>query len=126
MNDGQPQIDGMLALPGERPSDSFTAGKGVRLVGSRLRVCGDEAGVFLCPADADGNISKGGADWTRIDSALFSCNRPRCLEFFIPDGQEPGRYRILLKTFFCKSNVDRKTAISTVSPPITIRSGMAG
>ncbi|MCR5621657.1 MAG: DUF4469 domain-containing protein [Treponema sp.] len=123
VNDGQPQIDGMLRLPGETPSDSFVAGKAVRLVGSRLKVAGEDSGLYLCPADANGNISSDRADWTKIAEDQFSCNRPRRLEFFIPDDIAEGSYCIALRTSFNGSKKERKKAISTVSGVIKIQGG---
>lgn len=49
-------------------------------------------------------------------------NKSRQLEFFIPDDIAEGSYRIRLKTFFSKSGQNLKTAISTVSDVIQIRS----
>lgn len=121
VNDGQPQIDSMLRLPGEIPSDTFTAGKAIRLVGNRLKVTGEDSGLYLCPADGNGNISKDEADWTKITDEQFSCNNPKRLEFFIPDDIAEGSYRIRLKTFYSGNKLDRKTAISVVSDVIKIR-----
>ncbi len=121
VNDGQPQIDGMLRLPGEEPSQTFTAGKGVRLIGSRLKVAGEDSGLYLCPADENGNISSDKKDWMLIEESQFSCNKPGKLEFFIPDGTAKGSYRIMIRTSFCNGKKDRKKAISTVSDPIQIQ-----
>ena len=120
VNDGQPQIDGMQSLPGEIPTDRFRAGKAVRLIGNRLKVAGENSGLFLCPADKDGNISKDGTDWIQVEKAQFSFNKPKRLEFFIPDGTPPGSYRITLKTSYGCNGRDLKTAISTVSKVIDI------
>ena len=122
VNDGQPQIDGMLRLPGEEISDTFTAGKAIRLTGTRLKVAGEGSGLYLCPADENGTISEDKADWIQIPESLFACNKSRQLEFFIPDDIAEGSYRIRLKTFFSKSGQNLKTAISTVSDVIQIRS----
>ena len=121
VNDGQPQIDGMLRLPGEELSDTFTAGKAVRLTGTRLRVAGNDSGLYLCPADGNGNISQNRADWIQKLQDQFSCNRPKQLEFFIPDDVAEGSYRIMLRTSFCNCRKELKTAISTVSDVIKIR-----
>ena len=120
VNDCLPQIDGMLRLPGEEVSNSFMAGKAIRLTGSKLKIGGKDAGLFLCPADDNGNISKERTDWTEIPLNQFSCNKPRRLEFFIPDNQPMGSYRIMLRTSYCSNTTERKTAISAVSEPITI------
>ncbi len=126
VNDGQPQIDGMLRLPGEELSDTFTAGKAVRLIGNKLKVAGEGSGLYLCPADENGNISQDNADWIQIPENQFSCNRPRQLEFFIPDGIAEGKYRIKLWTFFSKNGQNLKTAISTVSDVIKIQKAGSG
>ncbi|MBQ6568058.1 MAG: DUF4469 domain-containing protein [Treponema sp.] len=120
VNDGQPQIDGMFSLPGEMPTETFRVGKGIRLVGNRLKVAGDGSGLYLCPADENGNISKDVEDWIEVEKRQFSFNKPKRLEFFIPDGTPPGSYRIRLKTFFSGRKNELKTAISTVSKVITI------
>ncbi len=122
VNDGQPQIDGMLRLPGESPSNMFVAGKAVRLIGSRLKLAGKGSALHLCPADESGNISRDEADWVRIPEDQLACNKPGRLEFFIPDDIADGRYRIRLRTFFCGGKQELKTAISTVSDVVTIRS----
>ncbi len=126
VNDGQPQIDGMLRLPGEEVSDTFIAGKAVRLVGNRLKVTGEDAGLYLCPADGNGSISQDKADWIQIPQEQFSCNKPKQLEFFIPDGIAEGKYRIKLRTFFCSGKKNLKSAISTVSDVIQIRKAVSG
>ena len=122
VNDGQPQIDGMLRLPGEEISNTFTAGKAIRLTGTRLKVSGEGSGLYLCPADENGTISEDKSDWIQIPESQFACNRSRQLEFFIPDDIAEGSYRIKLRTFFCSGKKDLKSAISTVSDVITIRS----
>ena len=126
VNDGQPQIDGMLRLPGEELSDTFIIGKAVRLTGSRLKVTGEGSGLYLCPADGNGSISQDGADWIQVPASQFSCNRPGKLEFFIPDDVAEGSYRIKLRTFFCNGRQNLKTAISTVSDVIKIRKAVSG
>ena len=89
-------------------------------IGNRLKVAGENSGLFLCPADKDGNISKDGTDWIQVEKAQFSFNKPKRLEFFIPDGTPPGSYRITLKTSYGCNGRDLKTAISTVSKVIDI------
>ena len=122
VNDGQPQIDGMLRLPGEEISNTFTAGKAIRLTGTRLKVAGEGSGLYLCPADENGTISEDKSDWIQIPESQFARNKPGKLEFFIPDDVSEGNYRIKLRTFFCSGKKDLKSAISTVSDVITIRS----
>ena len=122
VNDGQPQIDGMLRLPGEEISNTFTAGKAIRLTGTRLKIAGEGSGLYLCPADENGTISEDKSDWIQIPESQFACNKPGKLEFFIPDDVVEGNYRIKLRTFFCSGKKDLKSAISTVSDVITIRS----
>ena len=122
VNDGQPQIDSMLRLPGEIPSNTFTSGKAIRLVGNKLKVAGEGSGLYLCPADGNGNISKDEAEWTEITGGQFACNNPKRLEFFIPDDIAEGSYRIKLKTFYSRNKQNLKTAISVVSDVIKIQS----
>ena len=122
VNDGQPQIDGMLRLPGEEISNTFTTGKAIRLTGTRLKISGEDSGLYLCPADENGTISEDKSDWIQIPESQFACNKPGKLEFFIPDDIAEGSYRIKLRTFFCSGKKDLKSAISTVSDVITIRS----
>ena len=122
VNDSQPQIDGMLRLPGEEVSNTFTAGKAIRLTGAKLKIAGVDSGLYLCPADENGTISQDKANWIRIPESQFSCNKPGKLEFFIPDDVAEGTYRIKLRTFFCHGKQNLKSAISTVSDVIQIRS----
>ena len=77
--------------------NTFTAGKSVRIEGTRLIITGEEGGVFFTTLDEKGEPVKDESQWIKVDS-LFR-NKAKIIEFFLPEGLVVDTpYCIVLKT----------------------------
>ncbi|MBR6078580.1 MAG: DUF4469 domain-containing protein [Treponema sp.] len=50
----------------------------------------------------------------------MSANKPKSLEFYVPDSLAEGSYCIILKTRWCSGDKESKSPVSAVSKTITI------
>lgn len=81
-------------------TDGFlSAEKSVLIEGTKLKVAGDESGIFLCPITDTNEIVQDESQW--ISCPVVTRNTGKTVEFYLPSEAEKGKqYRILIKTFF--------------------------
>ena len=120
MSATSPVIGTMTDLFTDKETAEFTAGKAVRIEGDRLKVAGDEGGVFFAPAsDKDEPVSDE-AQWIKVDNLIR--NRAKILEFFLPSSLKTGTpYCIVLKTNSAKGNATRKSYSVVSSGIVTVK-----
>lgn len=95
--DAGPVVDTVTDLFSEKTDGSVTAGKVLRIEGSRLKIAGDDGGVFFAVCDKDGAHSDEEDSW--IKSGRLTRNVGSTLEFFIPETLEAGKtYKVLHKS----------------------------
>lgn len=117
VSDNSPQINSVEPFP-KSESGEFTAGKMVHINGDRLKIAGEESGIFLCALDEDG-IPVAGSE-VKIEEGQIIRNKVKELEFFIPAGIKAGNYQIKLVTRYLNSSKERKSSLSTMSDTIRI------
>lgn len=94
--DTSPVISKVECLWEDVPEKSVMVNKIVQVTGSRLKLEGDNSGVFFCARDDDGNAEKDESKWTK---AVVIRNLPKTLELYVPAGLEAGRkYLLAVKT----------------------------
>lgn len=99
----------------------FTAGKSMRIEGMRLKITGEDGGIYFAPADeADGSGSDE-SQWIKVDEDKIFRNQSKLVEFFLPDNLSPGiPYRIMLRTNSTKGKALKKSYSMATSEPVTV------
>ena len=99
---------------------TFTAGKPMRIEGTRLTIIGEEGGIFFAPLDEAENPVSDETQWIKVEENQIIRNRSKMLEFFLPESLVVGTsYRIVLKTNYTGKQ-QKKTYSKTISPMVTI------
>lgn len=111
-----PIIETMTDLFTGEETTNFTAGKSIRIEGSRLKITGDDGGIFFAPvAEQEGTVADE-TQWIKVSKIIR--NVSKILEFFLPAALVSGTpYCIVLKTNSTKGNTPKKSysVVSTES-----------
>lgn len=108
ISDTSPVIGAMTDLFTGEETNRFTAGKAIRIEGTRLKIAGDAGGVFFAPATEKGEPVPDETQWIKVENLIR--NVSKTLEFFLPSELEIGNsYCIVLKTNSTKGNTTRKS-----------------
>lgn len=103
-----PVIGTVTDLFTDEETSEFTAGKAVRIEGDRLKIAGDEGGVFFAPVTDKGEPASDESQWIKAENLIN--NRMKVLEFFLPASLEAETpYCIVLKTNCAKGNTTKKS-----------------
>ena len=99
---------------------TFTAGKSVRIEGTRLIVSGNEGGVYFAPLGEDDEPVKDETQWIKVDSLIR--NKAKILEFFLPSELVVGTpYCIVLKTNHSGGKKPKKLYSVVYSEKVTVK-----
>lgn len=115
-----PVIDRIVNVFDQNEERRLAAGKGVRITGSRLKVAGEDSGIWFAPAAADGSASRDEGTWTLVSADTISCNKPRSLEFYVPDGLTAGNYGIVVRTRYCSGDKELKFPVTAFSKAVSV------
>lgn len=119
--DSGPVIGDMTDLYTGKAGNLFTAEKSVRIEGTRIRITGDDGGIYFAPADGADDTGGDESQWIKVDDGKIYRNRSKLLEFFLPAGLSPGiPYRIVLRTNSTKGNTLKKSYSTAVSEAVTV------
>ncbi|MCR5622188.1 MAG: DUF4469 domain-containing protein [Treponema sp.] len=100
----------------------LTEGKVAVIRGSRLKIAGDEGGVFFCPLGEDGKPVADRSRYVAVSPDKLSRNRAQEVEFFIPKGLNMDtQYRILVRTNYMSPGKSLKSYREVLSDPLVIR-----
>ena len=120
MADSRPTIDKIINTFNQDSERKLLKGKGVKIIGSKLKLAGDNSGVWFCPIDSDGNIKKDENLWTKVNEKTISLNKPKTIEFYVPDELASSVYKILIRTRFCNGDKILKNPVSTISRVVEV------
>lgn len=99
---------------------ALTAGKNIVVTGKRLKIMGENDGVYLAPVDAQDAVVSDEGQW--LKSNRIARNLPKTIDFYLPDGVKAGtKYRIVIRTSYCNGNTVRKTHTDIVSGIVTAK-----
>lgn len=118
--DSSPTFDKIVNTFNQNEERILTKGKGVKITGSRIKVLGQDAGVWFAPIEEDGSVSKDETSWTAVNSETISTNKPKTLEFYVPDDLTESEYSIVLRTRYSSGDKELKTLVSATSKTVTI------
>ena len=120
-SDGFPKIDTITNLNDGNTNNILKAGKPVSISGTKIKLFGNTAGIFLAPLDKDKKAVTDEKKWIPIPATSVFRNQPSLLEFIMPDGLEGGaKYRIVIRTSYTSGKTERKTPATLFSDVITI------
>lgn len=121
MSDTSPIIGTMTDLYTGEETSSFSQGKSIRIEGTRLKISGDEGGVFFAPATEKEEPTSDESQWIKVKKLIR--NVSKTLEFFLPSDLIVDKpYCIILKTNSTKGNTTKKSYSVAYSGAVTITS----
>ena len=101
---------------------TLTAGGSVLIQGARIKIGGEDSGVWLATLTDAGKLTEDESQWIKIDSA-FVYNTPGKLMFTLPDSLTGGnRYRFVLRSHCLNWHITKRL-VETVSETVTIGAG---
>ncbi len=116
--DNNPVIEKMTDVTTGKTDGSFKEKTVMRIDGNRLKIGGEEGGVFFAPFEEDGIADE--TMWVKVET--FVINEPMTLAFVLPDSLKAlSKYAVILKTNLAKNGVNNKTYKSTIGSAIRIQ-----
>lgn len=97
---------------------NLSAGKTVLVEGLRLKISGENGGIYLCPLGEKNEPVEDESKWISCDA--ITRNTAKNLEFFVPDETPSGKYRILVRTFYTKGGNLTKNAKEAFSEVVMV------
>lgn len=85
-----------------------------------LKVMGENSGIWFAPLDSDGNVSKDESSWTEVAKETISHNKPKSLEFYVPDSLSESEYKIVIRTRYCSGDKELKSAVTAISKTVKV------
>ena len=119
--DGSPEITEITDLSDVESKNTLTKGKPCRITGSRLKLGGENWGIYFAPVDSEGNLNYDESQWIKTDESSLFRNKPSELNFFVPDSLTEGNWQIVLRTSYLGKGTSRKTMLETVSDAIIVK-----
>lgn len=120
ISDSCPVFDRIINVFDQNENRILTKDKGVKIIGSKLKLLGEDSGIWFVPVDEEGNASKDESTWISVASSTISVNKPKSLEFYVPSELTGNEYRIVIRTRYCSGDKELKTAVSAISKVVTI------
>ena len=117
--DSSPEITGIETLSEAEDKSKLAAGQPAKITGARLKIGGEESGVFFAPCDESGGIETDETLWKQVPASQLFRNKPTELNFFVPTLDE-GFFRVVLRTRYLSSTTVRKDLLETVSDVVAV------
>ena len=118
--DSNPVIDRIINTFNQNEERNLLKGKAVKITGSKLKIFGEDSGIWFAPLDSDGNVSKDEETRLKVSSETISGNKPTSLEVYVPDNITEADYKIVIRTRFCSGCKELKSPVTTISKTVTI------
>ena len=118
--DSNPVIDRIINTFNQNEERKLLKGKGVRITGTKLKILGENSGIWFAPLDSEGNISKDQSTWIDVEKETISQNKPKTLEFYVPDSITEADYKIVIRTKYCSGDKELKSAVTAISKAVSV------
>ena len=113
-----PVIDTMTDVATGKTDGTFVAMTSMRIEGDRLKIGGENGGVFFAPVGEETGIADE-ALWIKAET--FIINEPMTLALLLPKSLEAGKkYCVIVKTNTSKNGATKKSYSTTIGSYITI------
>ena len=117
----EPEIARVISLKGEADEGVLYRGYPVRIEGAKLKIAGDEGGVFLVPQDDEGLPSSDESSWVKAGASYLIRNYPKTIEFNIPEEAREGvRCFVAVRTAYSPSGRLRGEAVTGFSDGLVV------
>lgn len=95
-----PEVTNIFDMHKEEVTDSISKGFTVRIKGDKLKIAGDEAGLFFVPCDSTGKKDEDEANWVQVKPTSFMDNTAKTLVFNVPSDIADGTYKLIIRTAY--------------------------
>ncbi len=110
-----PSVNKIINLATKEESSTVLAGKGMELQGNRLKVAGDDCGVFLAPV-TNGVMEPNEESWVKVPEENLLKNYPKSLVFVLPTDLESGKkYVVAVRTTYSGGKTVLKSPVTGYS-----------
>jgi len=100
-----PAINTIYNLATKEEGSILTLGKSAELKGNRLKISGDQGGIFFAPVDSEGVMDSDESTWIQVSEDSILQNYPKSLLFQLPDSLTAGsKYIIAVRTNYSGGN----------------------
>ncbi|MCR5288677.1 MAG: DUF4469 domain-containing protein [Treponema sp.] len=120
ITDSNPVINTIINTFNQDQNDSLMKNKGVKIIGSKLKIAGTESGIWFAPVLDDGEANKDESTWVPVDNKTISHNTAKKLEFYVPNSLTDAEYRIVIRTKFSSGGRELQTPVTAISKIVTI------
>ena len=91
-----PLISSLKCLWENTDDGTVRINKVVRITGNKLKIEGENGGVYFCPANSSGEPDYDESKWIK---AVVTRNLPKTVELYVPENLEVGQtYAVCIKT----------------------------
>ena len=118
--DSGPVIDIIINTFNQNEERNLLKGKGVKITGTKLKILGDDAGIWFASLDTEGNVNKDETTWVQVSRETVRSNKPMKIEFYVPDSLSEGNYKIVIRTRYSFGDKELKSPVTTVSKTVTV------
>lgn len=119
--DINPEITSITDLSASSEKGILIKGKPCRISGSRLKIGGENSGIYFAPVDSAEKINDDESSWIKSEEAGIFRNKPAELNFLVPDSITEGKYRIVLRTSYVSKDISRKNILEAVSDAVYVK-----
>lgn len=114
-----PVIESVTNQFTQKTDGTVSAGKTVLFSGERLKVEGEDSGIFLCPVDENENLVPNEDEWLKCE--IVTRNVQKYVEFYVNAKARPEKkYKFLLRTYHSHGKTPSKNAKEVVSETVTV------
>ncbi|MCR4822904.1 MAG: DUF4469 domain-containing protein [Treponema sp.] len=115
-----PAINSIVNLATKEEGNTLTLGKSAGLKGNRLKISGEEGGIFFIPVDSEGSMNSDESSWIQVREDSILQNYPKSLLFQLPDSLTEGsKYVIAVRTNYSGSG-ELKNYVTGYSSPVEV------
>lgn len=68
--DSGPVIDRIINTFNQNEEHNLLKGKGVKITGTKLKILGDDAGIWFAPLDTEGNVNEDETTWVQVSKTV--------------------------------------------------------
>lgn len=103
-----PSVNSIVNLSSKKEAKILSAGKCVELKGTRLKVLGENSGIFFAPINSSGETENDESKWIKVPNENLLKNYPKSLIFQVPLSLAEGKYAIAIRTSYCGGSYSLK------------------
>ncbi len=92
-------------------------GFGLKITGAKLKLAGEDSGIFFIPVDEKGKAANNESLWISVDASYLPQNKQKEVQFNLPESlQSDIPYYIGIRTAYLNANTNRKNSVWGISP----------